>query len=204
MHLILSPIAKCSVRDEIVTTLVLHEPLWRNFVELPRLFEMVALDVLCMKVMLDYVAVPVSILSLSLHIFHVAHHCRIMHLVGDGIVVGCVPSSVAWRNLILCSEMYFDIACVICMFRIFLILGIVELLRDWIEAIRSRVLLYSLELVGKKFSFGPLLVVERISIVHDVEIPDPACLYLSLPSRSLHASGTLVTPVPVMLVVGQT
>lgn len=191
------------VGDHVIPTIVLHEALWCNFIELSGLPEVVTLYVLCMEVVLHYISVPIAILALVVHLLYVADHFRVMDLVGDGVIVIRVSPSVGWRYLIMLPQVHFDLACIICVPRGLFILGIIVLLCDRIKAILGLVLVNSLKLVQFSLPFDPSVVVERVSVRHNVEVSDSAGMYLSLPARLLYTSGAVIIPIPVMSIEGE-
>lgn len=201
VDLLLRSGAILSIRDEVITTIVFHEALRGYLVELPGLSQVIALDILSVEVVLHYVSVPVAILAFSLHVLHVANHLWIVHLVGDRVVIVCVPSCVGWRNFLFCAQLDFDLACIVSVLCILFILWIVELLSDRIESILRFMLANSLKLVQFGFSFDSYLMVEWVSIVHNVEVSNSAGMYLSLATGSLHASGAVIRPIPMVVVM---
>jgi len=135
MDLLLRTIAIFLVGDEIIPTVVLHEPLWCHLVQLPGLSQVVSFYVLRVEIVLHDIPVPVSILTLSLQGLQILNHAWIINLVGDGIVKVRMSSLVARRDLVLSPQMHLDLPCIVAVFRLFFIRWIIELLRNRVEAI---------------------------------------------------------------------
>jgi len=186
-----------------MASLVFHETVGVNLVQLPGLCHVVAFNILGMEIVLHDVAVLVAILALVAHLLKIRHHLWIMDLIGYSIVEGSMPSLVARRNHVHSPSMDLNLACIIAMLVVLFNARIIELLRQRIE-LPSAIELVSSLLSGQTgFVCYTSLVVFGVSVGNNVEISDSAGMYLALLASPLYASGTLIRPVPMMIVEGQ-
>lgn len=128
MYLLLGTIAMKLVGDHAIPTVVLHEALGRHVIELARLRQVVAFDILSVEIVLHNVTVLVTIFAFSLHLLQVSDRGRIVHLVGDSIVELSVPPFVARRDHVLGPQIDFDISCMVAMQLSLFVPRVVELL----------------------------------------------------------------------------
>jgi len=95
----------------------------------------ITLDILLVQIVFNYVFVLVALFALSLVFVVHPNNLRVMNLQRHHVVVVRLATLGAGRYLILFAHRDFHFASMICCSRILLCSGVVELLRQWIEAI---------------------------------------------------------------------